>query len=213
MPAIFETLESFQRELYEMGEMTAEYWSKQVHPVPRSIVVDRDKHLVEQATGKTIIHIGCTGPLDAKLLAVSKKCYGIDSEALTRPDFIQCDLDNIHDHTFPKFYDVDLIICGEIVEHLSNPGYFLQDLRSTYPRCQIIVTAPNAFHLSGQEWLVKRGRENVNQGHVCYYSYTTLKELLRRAGYTVTQNYWYKGRPYVSEGLILHAEVLQGPNE
>jgi len=208
MPAIFSTLTALEAELHEMGTLTSEYWEKQVHPVPASRVVDRIGFLVDRCTGKTIVHIGCDGPLDAVLRKAATRCYGIDKTAMDRPDYARVDLDQLAGaDTMPHWALIDLIVCGEVVEHLSNPGYFLETLKKQYP-VPVVLTVPNAFSLAGQAWLVKRGRENVNKDHVCYYSYTTLKELLRRAGYTLTEHYWYGGKPYVSEGLIVVAKPV-----
>lgn len=209
--AAYASLDALQAELVEMGNHTPEYWEKQVHVVAPSKTVDRTDFLVKLCTGKTILHIGCTGPLDTALRKVATKCYGIDNAKLDRPDFIQFNCDQSHDRTFPTFAGVEIAVCGELLEHLSNPGYFLQDLRATYARTPIAITVPNAFNAAGAEWLLKRGRENVHKDHVCYYSVTTLSTLLTRAGYRPTKHYWYGGKPYVSEGLIMLATPLQGP--
>lgn len=202
--ATFETLDALEAELNEMGSRSSEYWDKQVHKVPPSTVVDRDAFLVERCTGKTVLHIGCTGVLDEALRKVSKRCYGIDKEPQDRPDFFQQDIEFIED-ALRWFEGVELIVCGEVLEHIGNPLNFLLGMREAYEHAPVLITVPNAFHLAGQEWLVKRGRENVNKDHVCYYSYTTLKELLRRAGYQVVNHWWYHGKPYISEGLIVEA--------
>jgi hypothetical protein len=215
MAATFKTLDALEQELQEMGPHSAEYWAKQVHTVPKSQTVDRTKYLVKHATGKTILHIGCTGQLDKELCKVAKKCYGIDQQKLDRPDFRQCDLDELartvfdsgswQTETIPHFPEVELIICGEVLEHLSNPGCFLDCLKDTYNAQPVIFTVPNAMCTGGMEWLVKRGRENVNSDHVCYYSYTTIKTLLARHGYRIERHFWYGGKPYTSEGLIVVA--------
>lgn len=219
MPAIFNTLDSLQDELHEMGNHSPEYWAKQVHTVEPSKVIDREDFLIKLCTGKTVLHVGCTGTLDAALRKVATKCYGIDSEKLDRPDFVQCDLDTLgiewtgkpgHLEDLPTCDGVELIVCGEVLEHLSNPGHFLDALRMAYPGIPLAVTVPNAFCLSGQDWLLKRGRENVHRDHVCYYSVTTLTTLLKRAGYERTRHYWYKGKPYISEGIIVLARPMKG---
>ena len=183
-----------------MGRHSAEYWDKQVHVVPKSQAVDRIAYLVKHATGKTILHIGCTGQLDVELCKVAKKCYGIDKQPLNRIDFEQINFDKSV-QTMPVCEGVELVVCGEILEHLSNPGLFLDMIRVAYP-VPTIFTVPNSHHAAGMEWLTKRGRENVNSDHVCYYSYTTLKTLLTRHGYDLVRHFWYGGKPYISEGLI-----------
>jgi 2-polyprenyl-3-methyl-5-hydroxy-6-metoxy-1,4-benzoquinol methylase len=204
----FNSLDALQSEIHEMGNHSEEYWSKQVHVVPKSQTVDRTAYLVKHCTGKTVLHIGCTGQLDVELRKVAKKCYGIDQELQGRDDFEQCNLDllGINPSSLPQFPDVDIVVCGEVLEHLSNPGWFLVRLREEY-KAPVIFTVPNAMCTAGADWLMKRGRENVNKDHVCYYSYTTMKELLRRAGYAIERHFWYGGKPYVSEGLIVIARA------
>lgn len=208
MNATFKTLDELAHELDEMGSHSAEYWAKQCHKVPKSQTVDRTAYLVKHATGKTVLHIGCTGALDAALVKVAKRCYGIDKDHSERTYFHEMDLDLLHE-SFPSFPELELIICGEVLEHLSNPGHFLDRLRTAY-NCPAIFTVPNAMCTGGIEWLVKRGRENVHRDHVSYYSYTTLKTLLARHGYTVARHFWYGGQPYVAEGLIMVALPREG---
>lgn len=210
MSVAFKTLDEFSSELQEMGNYSAEYWDKQVHAVPKSQTVDRTAYLVKHATGKTILHIGCTGALDKALCKVAKKCYGIDRQPLDRPDFEQRNLDDLSNTPLTKHENVELLICGEVIEHLSNPGYFLDSVKQTYSSTPVIFTVPNAMCTGGIQWLVKRGRENVNSDHVCYYSYTTLKTLLGRHGYGIKRHFWYGGQPYTSEGLIVVAEPQKG---
>lgn len=207
----FKTLDALAHELDEMGPHSAEYWAKQVHTVPKSKEVDRFEYLVAQATGKTVLHVGCTGPLDVVMRKAAKKCYGIDQHPMMdRPDYHACNLDGLAYEDLPSYPDVELVVCGEVLEHLSNPGFFLISLREAYPQIPVIFTVPNANCAAAAEWLVQRGRENVNMDHVAYYSYTTLRTLLTRAGYTMTQHFWYGGKPYVSEGLIAVAVPRKG---
>lgn len=203
--AEFATLEALAGELVDMGTCTPEYWAKQVHKVPASSVVDRIDYLKKLATGKSVLHIGCTGALDVVLREVATPCYGIDNQPLARPDFTQCNLDDLATNHLPFYAGVELIVCGEVLEHLANPGYFLNAIRKTYPSVPLVLTVPNAFCAAGASWLTTRGRENVHKDHVCYYTYTTLSTLLRRYGYTVTTHLWYNGKPYTAEGLIVLA--------
>lgn len=211
MLATFNTIDALERELQEMGSHSAEYWAKQVHTVPKSQTVDRIAYLTKHAQEKTVLHIGCTGELDKALCKVAKRCYGIDQyERMDRPDYHACNLDGLAYEDLPSHPDVELVICGEVLEHLSNPGFFLISLREAYPTIPVIFTVPNAHCAAAAEWLVKRGRENVNIDHVAYYSYTTLHTLLARGGYGLVQHYWYGGKPYISEGLIAVAVTQKG---
>lgn len=188
---------SLQREIacYPVG-MSGEYIQKNLHRVPKTTVVDRVKYIVTHCTKKRVLSLGCTGQLQKEIDAVTERCYGIDCEPQDREWFYQMDLDDFEE--FPKF-DVDLIVCGEVLEHLSNPGRVLKALRE-YQR-PVIVTAPNAFGEALSYW-IHRGLENVNKEHVAHYSYWTLYELVNRQGFTLVEWFWYTGKPLTAEGLI-----------
>lgn len=173
-----------------------EYAKKMFHKIPDTESVDRVRWLILRLSQKRVLHIGCNGPLHEKL-KLTADIDGVDKEG--SPDFR---LDIERDRLPRKQYDY--ILCGEILEHLSNPGRFLDKLKEY--NCPIIITVPNAFCTSGYTW-VKKEIENVNLEHVAYYSYNTLKTLVERHGYTVREFYWHKGPPLVAEGIIFVVEI------
>lgn len=184
-----------------------EYRAKQCHPVPVTKSVVRETFLLERAQGRVVLDIGASGKMHEAICNVAARCYGIDKPSIgwsdvagpeRNGDDFGIDLDDYHAE-LPDLPGVELIICGEVIEHLSNPGWFLDRLRKY--RCPVIVTVPNAFGDSGRRWM-ERGTENVNPEHVAYYSFHTLKELVTRHGFEVIEHYWYKGRPRFAEGLI-----------
>jgi hypothetical protein len=93
-----------------------------------------------------------------------------------------------------------------VLEHLTNPGYFLQQLRVL--GAPIIITVPNAFSEAGRHWAAQ-ARECVNVDHVAWYSWRTLKTLVERCGYEVREWYWYNGQPRFAEGLVFVVEPCQ----
>jgi hypothetical protein len=68
-----------------------------------------------------------------------------------------------------------------------------------------VITVPNAFAQAGRSHML-RGVENVNVDHVAWYSHRTLKTLLERVGYDIKEFHWYRGVPYLAEGLIVVTE-------
>jgi SAM-dependent methyltransferase len=81
----------------------------------------------------------------------------------------------------------DVVFAGELVEHLSNPGRFLDAARRHLaPGGRLVLTTPNAFAVSNFVYRVG-GRPRVNRGHVCWYDETTLGQLLDRHGYEVVE--------------------------
>jgi hypothetical protein len=176
------------------------YAQKMMHAVPEAPVVDREKTILEHCTGKRVLEFGASGPLHEALTKVASALLGVDRE---RADgVIAFDLDDVSQDGLPVLPDPDVIVCGEILEHLSNPGWFLTRLRRQYRGILTIVTVPNAFSAITAKHLA-RGFENVNVDHVCWYSVRTLTTLLTRAGYTDLDFAWYRGQPLTAEGLMV----------
>lgn len=185
-------------EVQQYPGMDSAYVEKMMHKIPDVKVVSREKYLLAKAYKKTVLDIGCSGEMGKAIRKVAKRHYGIDIEPnLFDKDYLQIDIDSADE--FPFINDLDVVIAGEIIEHLSNAGHFL-DLLSIY-KCDIILTTPNAYGSTGQHYN-RKGIESVNKDHVAWYSWYTLKNLVERHGYVVKEWYWYNGKPYIAEGLI-----------
>ena len=93
--------------------------------------------------------------------------------------------------SLPEFSEsFDVVVAGEIIEHLANPGRFLSSLAERLPGAEVIVTTPNAY-AARRYWRYLLGHEQVHPDHVAYYSPLTLLEVLRRHGYAVQRLYAY----------------------
>lgn len=89
---------------------------------------------------------------------------------------------NVEDMPFKEEFDV--VVGGEIIEHLYNPGRFLASAwRALRPGGKLILTTPNALCMSGvlNAWL--RRRELVHPEHTCEYTPTTLSYLVSHHGF------------------------------
>jgi len=206
-PVPYESLEALRDSLAVMGQYSPEYWDKMMHRVPTAPVVpDRRAWLTQRCTGKRVLHVGSHGPLHEVLRPVCVALYGVD-RVTHGPHTYAVDLDRAPDD-LPVLPDVDLVLCGEVLEHLSNPGWLLAMLRDTYAVCPVIITVPNAFAEAGRGAL-HRGYEQVNCDHVAWYSWRTLTTLVERYGYQVQEFLWYHGVPLTAEGLIMVCQALQ----
>ena len=153
---------------------------------------------MQKVKDKAVLDIGATGPMHEAIRELARVCYGIDILPKEEPDYFQIDLD--HTAHLPAINNIDIIIAGEVIEHLSNAGHFL-DLLGEYP-CPIVLTTPNAFAETGFQHVKNKGIEQVNKEHVAYYSYKTLSVLLERHGFQMDEFFWYHGKPNVAEGMI-----------
>ena len=177
-------------------------------------IVQRLDFIKSQCAGKSVLHLGCTNHpytvdsiekgmlLHADLKAISEKLYGFDYDEsglqLLREhgynDLYQADLEQLDKVDLKKTFDV--IVAGEMIEHLSNPGLFLNGIkRFMTPSTKLIVTTINAYGALrlAQYFLHGRGgfNEPVHPDHVAYYSYRTLSLILERHGFAIPEFYFY----------------------
>ncbi len=177
-------------------------------------MVQRLDFIKSVSAGKSVLHLGCTnwpytleaidaGTLLHKDLAqVSNDLYGFDFDqegidVLASKGFanlFHADLENLPEVRVDKQFDV--IIAGEMIEHLNNPGLFLSGIKRFMNRnTRLVITTINAY--SGMRFFVyglrgQRGSlEPVHPDHVAYYSYSTLKLLLQRHGFNVENFMFY----------------------
>ncbi len=171
----------------------AAYDAKMMHPFPPAPTVDRVVFILQHVAGKRVLEFGASGPMHDGIVKAAKSVLGVD-------------LDDVGLGNLPGIGEpVDVIVCGEILEHLSNPGHFLARVRHHFPGIPVIITVPNAFAAAARAWALK-GIENVNGDHVAWYTPKTLSVLLQRAGYQVGGLFRYGGEGPTAEGLIVVTE-------
>lgn len=198
----FATLDALRESLVTgRAPVDPAYAEKQIHALPEAPVVDRGQFIRGRCRGQTVLDVGASGPLHAAIVNASAKCYGLDKHGADGVEAV--DLDDVT-ATFPVYPDVTLVVCGEVLEHLANPGWFLRRLKAGY-RCPLLVTVPNAFNAINQR-AIRQGHENVNREHVAWHSPRTIRTLLERYGYQIAEFAWYKGQPGTAEGLIVVTE-------
>jgi SAM-dependent methyltransferase len=160
----------------------------------------------ELASGRQILHLGAVGEtgssvdqiLDrsprsfhASLTRVAERCVGIDTnreavEALTRAriftNLMVADATTLHRDEIP-LDRLDVIVAGDIVEHLSSPGELLDNAaRLADPGTLFALTTPNALGLpSFMRYL--RGGVVDGGDHVLSFNRYSLENLLRRHGW------------------------------
>jgi 2-polyprenyl-3-methyl-5-hydroxy-6-metoxy-1,4-benzoquinol methylase len=200
-------------------------------PINRIQAVDsREDFIVDACKGKKVLHVGCTDwPLTEQRLrnndllhvpitAAAAQCTGLDLSAegiavLEAAGIHNVELGNA-EHMATAHYraaGIEMIVAGEVVEHLNNPGLFLEGCAEILrDGGALLITVPNAFAPSRFARLLF-GTEQVHKDHVAYYSPKTMNELLRRHGFQVTflgVSYPYPAQPFLKPwklvGHMLH---------
>ncbi len=175
-----------------------------------SHIHSRLEYLVELSRGKKIVHMGFADHiplirdkiksrqwLHGLLMECTEKCVGIDIDAeavafvkneLNIKDVIQL---NVVEDAVPAEIangSWDLMIVGEVLEHVDNPVAFLTAIREKYKPYvkSMVVTVPNAFDLNNIP-LIKKNIEWINTDHRFWFTPFTLAKVLTRAGFTVSE--------------------------
>ena len=81
----------------------------------------------------------------------------------------------------------DVVIAGDIIEHLSNPGQMLDGIkRFCTENTQVIITTPNAF---GAPNFLRHSAGKFREGaeHVMSFNAQNLVTLLDRHGYSLSE--------------------------
>lgn len=177
-------------------------------------LVQRLDLITKLCSGKKVLHLGCTNypytqdSIDNEMLLhfeldkVATELFGFDYD--------QEGIDVLAAHGMTNLYRADLekldavaidetfgvIVAGETIEHLNNPGLFLQGVKRFMNRNSVLViTTVNAY--CGMRFVLygvkgKGGKnEPVHPDHVAYYSYSTLKLLLERHHLNISEFMFY----------------------
>jgi 2-polyprenyl-3-methyl-5-hydroxy-6-metoxy-1,4-benzoquinol methylase len=195
----YETLDDLRSDCSNPQDIV--WRDKMLHKVPDAPVVDRVHFILSKCEGKRVLNIGsASGGLHDGIRKVAKEVWGVDKDETSDADMV-LDLDSfrgLDDLIVPE--ETELIVCGEVLEHLANPGNFLRVVREQIRDIPVLITAPNAFSASRQ--YAAEGIECVNRDHVSWYSYRTLRTLVERCGFEVLEFAWYNGRPMFAEGVV-----------
>lgn len=176
---------------------SADYLDRMLHQIPDAVVVDRARFIVAKCNGRRVLNLGsASGQLHYLIKQVATGVVGVDR---VKGSDVVCDLDE-NPNRLLEIVPPEIVVCGEIIEHLANPGNLLKTLRKF--ACPVLITVPNAFSSASAKHL-QGGYENVNLGHVAWYSWRTLKTLVERYKFAVKEFHYYGGIPRTSEGLIM----------
>ncbi len=177
-------------------------------------LVQRVDFIRKSCEGKKVLHLGCTNfpytkeSIDNKMLLhfelekVAGELFGFDFDqegldiltAAGGTNLFRADLEKLSEVDLSETFDV--IIAGEMIEHLSNPGLFLDGIkRFMNPQTDLVITTINAYCAMRFMIYGLRGNggrnEPVHPDHVAYYSYKTLSLILERENLTVKKFYFY----------------------
>ncbi len=171
-------------------------------------VVFRERFVERYCRGKTVLDLGSVSSetyrqemrhdrwLFARIDRQAAKAVGVDILAGPIAELRQEGYDiRYHDieqlHSFVAEESYNLIVAGEVIEHLTNMHAFLTGVRQQMSnRTELLITTPNPFGFIRFLDAVRR-RERCRPDHVAWYSGQTLSHLLARHGLKVRSQLFY----------------------
>lgn len=184
--------------------------------------MDRYKTISGLCRGKRVLDVGCVDHdlsnrrksiwLHKILHECAASVTGLDYDAMSvsllqREGYrvIRADATN-----FDLGQNFDVVIAGELIEHLSNPAGFLACAKKHLaPDGLLLLTTPNAQGLCYCLQNLVLGHELENPDHVCFYTPRTLAALLRKCGFEMVSAAYIVGmRPQGHDRLFFHFLAL-----
>lgn len=194
----------------------------------RSYRIEKNSYILKQIQpGTRVLHVGCTNSptttrrWDSDMLLHKKICdraatigshiVGIDiddiaidflKEKMPNEEILNLDAHKLSEY-FGEDSHFDLIIAGDVIEHLDNPGLFLSSCKDVLADGgSLLITTANAFGIVRYLKSIF-SYESVHPEHTAYYSKKTLDRVLKMNGLQFSEFGYYKCEP-LSVGFSLN---------
>jgi cyclopropane fatty-acyl-phospholipid synthase-like methyltransferase len=170
--------------------------------VPRP--VDRIRFVAEACRGRVVLDLGAMDEtavgakrgrgtwMHEAIAEVAVRVVGVDSSlaipsqglrTARNAEIVRGDLTDLGRWLAARDFDPEVVVAGEVIEHLASPLQFLESLVAI-DRLRgrtLILTTPNATAAHNVA-IGLFGRESTHPDHLCILSFKTLHTLCRRAG-------------------------------
>jgi 2-polyprenyl-3-methyl-5-hydroxy-6-metoxy-1,4-benzoquinol methylase len=145
--------------------------------------------------GKNILDIGCAVGykkadwMHRNIKSVANSIVGLDLDhkSISEIKAMGFDVEQGNAQNFELNRKFNLIHAGELIEHLDNPGGFLESAHKHLTQDGLLLmTTPNALRISNFIYAATGGLK-VNAEHTCWFCDATIKTLLERKGFEVVE--------------------------
>lgn len=177
--------------------------------IPR-LTVSREQFVLDICKDMKVLHLGCASYpyteeriqsgewLHEKVIESAANCIGVDLDGKVIhmlqdrygiSNIIEGNAEELDKLDLGQF---DIVLAGEIIEHLNNPGRFLESALSVLkPNGKLVITTTNAY-CARRFIRIPFGIESIHPDHVYYFSHTVLNTLAKRFGFELLEAYAYK---------------------
>lgn len=188
------------------------------------LVYDRWEYIKPLVAGKTVLDVGCasemskfkSGFMHGKIRDCAHETVGVDINK-TQVMFLRNQgydiiLGNAETVKLGRLFDV--IVAGELIEHLSNPGLFLDNMRHHLKADgKLIITTPNRtpIHLYLQILRRNKGQDYTKNipRHVLYFDKSSLFALAERHSFKVSSFAYWTLRAHKWHGKLFWNNIIR----
>ncbi len=181
---------------------------------------NKNKKIAENCKNKNVLDLGVVDHdviyekkknwLHRDLKEVAKNIKGIDidkkSIKILKKRGYNVDYCNVEDMNLKEKFEV--IVAGDLIEHLDNAGRFLESVKKHMNKTSIfIITTPNCLSLSNWIELLIFGRiKYINEEHTLWYDANTIKKILLNHGFEIEELSFIVTNPhFIGESFIRYS--------
>ena len=162
---------------------------------------DKNKPILANCVNKNVLDLGIVdhdaryeqkkGWLHGDLKRISKKIMGIDIDEKSIKILKQKEYDviarNVENFDLKEKFDV--VVAGDLIEHLDNVGNFLKCVKKHMRKDSLfILTTPNCLSLSNWIELLIFGKiKFINEQHTHWYDENTIKRILKNHDFKIEE--------------------------
>lgn len=174
----------------------------------KKLLRDRWEVIEGLVSGQEVLDLGCVDHeasneegkhwLHRKIKERAKKTLGVDyaGEEVSKLKAKGYDVVQGNVETLDLERQFDSVVAGNIIEHLSNPGLFLETVKRHLKKSGIfILTTDNCYGLRSLKAITFFDGIRPNQEHTVAFEEEVLKQLLERHQFKILDVYYYNG-PY-----------------
>ena len=163
---------------------------------------ERLRAILDEVTGFDILHVGCINhqlPESAAEMEdhlhfqlwrrfPDRHLLGLDIDSAQIEELRRLGFDAIQGDAQKMGFveEFSTIVAGEIIEHLPNPGRFLQSCRMALKEGgRLVLSTPNPYSFMCFLMHAKNFDRAFNPDHTCWFCAQTLREILNRSGFEI----------------------------
>lgn len=171
---------------------------------------DKNNAIIRECSGKKVLDLGVVDHdvreeqksnwLHGKLRKAAREITGIDidksSIEILKKKGYNVKVANVEDFNLRDKFDV--IVAGDIMEHLNNVGSFLNSVKKHMGKDSVLIlTLPNCLSFSNWIELLIFGRiKYINEEHTAWYDANTARKILSSNGFEIQELSFINHNPH-----------------